>query len=122
MIKRFPDGFRWGAATASYQVEGAANEDGRGTSIWDTFSHTPGTTFGGDTGDVACDHYHRYREDVALMADIGLHDYRFSIAWPRVQPTGRGAVNEAGLDFYSRLVDTLLEHGVSPVATLYHWD
>src|SRR5579875_2077870 len=87
----FPKDFRWGAATASYQVEGAANEDGRGTSIWDTFSHTPGTTFGGDTGDVACDHYHRYREDVALMADIGLHDYRFSIAWPRVQPTGRGA-------------------------------
>ena len=122
MIDSFPEDFRWGAATASYQIEGAATEDGRGASIWDTFSHTPGTTLAGDTGDVACDHYHRYREDVALMARLGLQDYRFSIAWPRVIPSGSGAVNEAGLDFYSRLVDELLANGIRPVATLYHWD
>jgi beta-glucosidase len=121
-MRRFPDGFRWGAATAAYQVEGAVAEDGRGVSIWDTFSHTPGAVLGGDTGDVACDHYHRYREDVALMAGIGVSDYRFSVAWPRVLPTGAGAVNQAGLDFYSRLVDELLAHGVRPLATLYHWD
>jgi beta-glucosidase len=122
VIRSFPEGFRWGAATASYQIEGAATADGRGPSIWDTFSHTPGKIRNGDTGDVACDHYHRYREDVALMAELGLHDYRFSIAWPRVVPTGSGAVNEAGLDFYSRLVDELLANGIRPVATLYHWD
>jgi beta-glucosidase len=118
----FPPGFIWGAATASYQIEGAATEDGRGPSIWDVFSHTPGKVLGGDTGDVACDHYHRFGEDVAMMADLGLHSYRFSIAWPRVLPSGGGAVNTAGLDFYSRLVDELLAHGIAPVATLYHWD
>ena len=119
---RFPEGFRWGAATSSYQIEGAVAEDGRGPSIWDTFSHTPGRIADGTDGDVACDHYHRYREDVALIAELGVHDYRFSIAWPRVQPDGSGVVNKPGLDFYSRLVDTLLEHGVQPLVTLYHWD
>jgi beta-glucosidase len=120
--RRFPTGFLWGAATASYQIEGAVHEDGRGPSIWDTFSHTPGKVLGGDTGDVACDHYHRYAEDVAIMADLGLQAYRFSLAWPRIVPAGSGPVNQAGLDFYSRLVDTLLAHGISPLATLYHWD
>ncbi len=119
---RFPAGFWWGAATASYQVEGAAAEDGRKPSVWDTFSHTPGHTHGGDTGDVACDHYHRYEDDVKLMADLGVKHYRFSIAWPRIVPDGRGAVNEKGVDFYRRLVDTLLKHGITPHATLLHWD
>jgi len=118
----FPPGFLWGAATASYQIEGAAAVDGRTPSIWDTFSHTPGKTKGGDTGDVACDHYHRYREDAALMTDLGLGSYRFSIAWPRVQPGGRGPMNELGLDFYRRLVDELLERDIVPWVTLYHWD
>ena len=118
----FPDGFRWGAATSAYQIEGAADEDGRGASIWDTFSRTPGRTSGGDTGDVACDHYHRYVEDLDLMASLGLQSYRFSISWPRVQPDGRGAVNPRGLDFYRRLVDGLRDRGISPMATLYHWD
>ena len=122
MPARFPDGFLWGAATAAYQVEGAAREDGRGPSIWDTFSHTPGRTFHGDTGDVACDHYHRLDEDLDLMAWLGLGAYRFSIAWPRVMPAGAGQVNQAGLDFYRRLVDGLLARGIRPVATLYHWD
>ena len=120
--RTFPDRFIWGAATASYQIEGAHDEDGRSPSIWDTFARTPGKVLGGDTGDVACDHYHRYAEDVALMSDLGLDAYRFSVAWPRVIPTGTGAVNRAGLDFYSRLVDRLLEHGIRPVVTLYHWD
>ena len=120
--RTFPHGFIWGAATASYQIEGAHDEDGRSPSIWDTFARTPGKVLGGDTGDVACDHYHRYAEDVALMSDLGLDAYRFSVAWPRVIPTGTGAVNRAGLDFYSRLVDRLLEHGIRPVVTLYHWD
>ncbi|MBD2899257.1 Beta-glucosidase [Actinomadura sp. RB99] len=119
---RFPTGFRWGAATAAYQIEGAAAEDGRGPSIWDTFARTPGKVLGGDTGDVAVDHYHRYPEDVALMRDLGLSSYRFSISWPRVQPAGAGAVNERGLDFYRRLVDALLEAGIEPWPTLYHWD
>ena len=119
---RFPDGFTWGTATASYQIEGAVAEDGRGPSIWDTFSHLPGAIVDGTTGDVACDHYHRYRDDVALMADLGLPAYRFSVAWPRVQPAGSGRVNRAGLDFYSRLVDELLGAGISPLLTLYHWD
>jgi beta-glucosidase len=119
---RFPDGFRWGAATAAYQIEGAAREDGRGASIWDTFSHTPGRTRGGDTGDVATDHYHRTADDVAIMAGLGLGGYRLSVAWPRIVPTGSGAVNQAGLDFYSRLVDELLDASVIPVVTLYHWD
>ncbi|WP_219463388.1 GH1 family beta-glucosidase [Nonomuraea rhizosphaerae] len=118
----FPDDFVWGAATASYQIEGAVKEDGRGQSIWDTFSHAPGNVFDGDTGDVACDHYHRYRDDVALMRSLGLQAYRFSIAWPRIQPDGRGPVNPPGLDFYSRLVDALLEAGITPYVTLYHWD
>ena len=119
---RFPDRFLWGAATASYQIEGAAAEDGRLPSIWDTFSRTPGRVLNGDTGDVACDHYHRFPEDVALMREFGVGAYRFSIAWPRIQPDGRGAVNEQGLDFYDRLVDELLAAGVAPWATLYHWD
>ena len=120
--RRFPDGFVWGSATASYQIEGAATEDGRGPSIWDTFSHTPGKTLNGDTGDVAVDHYHRWESDLDLMAELGLGAYRFSLAWPRIIPTGRGAVNPAGLDFYDRLVDGLLARGITPVATLYHWD
>jgi beta-glucosidase len=118
----FPQGFIWGAATSSYQIEGAVREDGRGESIWDRFSHTPGKTRNGATGDVACDHYHRYAEDVALMAQLGLKAYRFSIAWPRIFPQGRGQLNQAGLDFYRRLVDELLRHGIAPYATLYHWD
>ncbi len=118
----FPADFVWGAATASYQIEGAAHEDGRGESIWDRFCRTPGRVRNGDTGDIACDHYHRYREDVALMRGLGLRGYRFSIAWPRILPTGRGPVNSKGLDFYDALVDTLLENGVQPYATLYHWD
>jgi beta-glucosidase len=118
----FPADFLWGAATASYQIEGAVNEDGRSASIWDTFSHTPGRTVNGDTGDVACDHYHRFGEDVALMAKLGLKAYRFSTAWPRIQPAGRGAAHQRGLDFYSRLVDELLTQGIQPWVTLYHWD
>ena len=118
----FPKDFWWGAATASYQIEGAANEDGRKPSIWDTFSKTPGKTENGDTGDVADDHYHRYEEDVKLMADLGVKHYRFSIAWPRIIPDGRGAVNQKGLDFYKRLADCLLKNGITPHATLFHWD
>ncbi len=121
-MRRFPDGFLWGTATAAYQIEGAHDADGRGPSIWDTFSHTPGTIAGGDTGDVACDHYRRWRGDVALMADLGFNAYRFSIAWPRVLPQGTGAVNPKGLDFYARLVDALLARGIRPFVTLYHWD
>jgi beta-glucosidase len=118
----FPADFVWGAATAAYQVEGASNVDGKGPSIWDRFAHTPGRVTNGETGDVACDHYHRYREDVALMAELGLGAYRFSVSWTRVLPEGTGRVNEAGLDFYDRLVDELLAHGIEPYATLYHWD
>lgn len=120
--RTFPDRFIWGAATASYQIEGAVREDGRSPSIWDTFSHTPGKTWNGDTGDVACDHYHHVEQDVALMRELGLDAYRFSIAWPRIIPDGTGAANQAGIDFYSRLVDTLLTNGITPVVTLYHWD
>jgi beta-glucosidase len=119
---RMPDGFIWGAATASYQIEGAAQEDGRGESIWDRFSHTPGKVLNGDTGDVACDHYHRTAQDIALMRELGLQAYRFSMAWPRILPAGTGAVNPAGLDFYDRLVDDLLAAGITPFVTLYHWD
>lgn len=118
----FPRDFWWGAATAAYQVEGAAKEDGRGPSIWDTFSHLPGKVVRGETGDVACDHYHRYRDDVALLVALGVKHYRFSISWSRVLPAGRGTVNPKGLDFYRRLVDELLAHGITPHATLYHWD
>ncbi|MGW0776494.1 GH1 family beta-glucosidase [Streptomyces sp. NPDC002835] len=119
---RFPTGFRWGTATAAYQIEGAAAEDGRTPSIWDTFSRVPGKVRNGDTGDIAADHYHRMREDVALMRRLGVTDYRFSVAWPRVQPTGRGPAVQKGLDFYRRLVDELRDAGIRPVATLYHWD
>ncbi len=118
----FPPNFIWGAATAAYQIEGAWNEDGKGESIWDCFSHTPGKIEGEDTGDVACDHYHRWREDVALMRRLGLQAYRFSISWPRILPAGRGKINAAGIDFYSQLVDALLEAGIEPYVTLYHWD
>ena len=119
---RFPDGFLWGAATAAYQIEGAVTEGGRGPSIWDTFSHTPGRTLNGDTGDVACRHYEKLDEDLELMADLGLKAYRFSIAWPRIQPDGKGPANQAGLDFYRRLVDGLVQRGIVPAVTLYHWD
>ncbi len=120
--RQFPSGFTWGAATAAYQIEGAVDEDGRGASIWDRFSHTPGRVRNGDTGDVACDHYHRYRDDVSLMADLGLGAYRLSVSWPRVLPQGTGRPNEAGLGFYDRLVDELLACGIDPYVTLYHWD
>ncbi|GAA3735085.1 GH1 family beta-glucosidase [Plantactinospora mayteni] len=119
---RFPDGFGWGAATSAYQIEGAAKDDGRGESVWDTFSHTPGRVRGGDTGDVAADHYHRYVEDLDLMKDLGLATYRFSISWPRIQADGTGAPNQRGLDFYRRLVDGLHDRGIAPMATLFHWD
>lgn len=118
----FPKDFVWGAATASYQIEGAWDEDGKGESIWDRFSHTPGNVMNGDTGDVACDHYHRYQEDVDLMHKIGLKAYRTSISWPRVIPAGRGPVNPKGLDFYDRLIDALLAAEIEPFLTLYHWD
>ena len=118
----FPEGFLWGASTAAYQIEGAWNVNGRGESIWDRFSHTPGLVANGDTGDVACDHYHRWRDDVALMRQLGLKAYRLSIAWPRLLPAGRGRVNEAGLDFYDRLIDALWEAQIEPFVTLYHWD
>ncbi|MGH7476916.1 MAG: GH1 family beta-glucosidase [Longimicrobiales bacterium] len=119
---RFPDGFLWGAATSAYQIEGSPLADGAGPSIWGRFSHTPGLVTNGDTGDVACDHYRRWRDDVALMRELGLNAYRFSIAWPRILPAGTGRVNEAGLAFYDALVDALLEAGVRPLVTLYHWD
>jgi beta-glucosidase len=118
----FGDDFTWGVATASYQIEGGVDEGGRGVSVWDTFSHTPGKISTGETGDVACDSYHRWRDDVALLARLGADAYRFSIAWPRIQPTGRGAVNAEGLAYYDRLVDALLAAGVEPVPTLFHWD
>ena len=118
----FPDGFLWGVATAAYQIEGAVRADGRGPSIWDTFSHTPGRVLAGDTGDVADDHYHRWPEDLDLMAELGIGAYRFSIAWPRIQPHGSGPVNHAGLDHYQRLVEGMLERDITPIVTLYHWD
>ena len=119
---KFPQGFLWGSATASYQVEGAAKEDGRGISIWDTFSHTPGKTHGGDTGDVADDFFHRYKKDIALMKELGLKSFRFSVAWPRVFPNGTGQPNPVGLDFYHQMIDALLDAGIEPFCTLYHWD
>lgn len=119
---RFPDGFIWGAATAAYQIEGAVDEDGRGPSIWDAFSHRPGAVLRGDTGDIACDHYHRWERDLDLLVDLGVTSYRFSVAWSRIFPTGSGETNEAGLDFYDRLVDGLVERGIKPMVTLYHWD
>lgn len=118
----FPENFVWGAATASYQIEGAAFEDGRGESVWDRFAHTPGKIKNGDTGDVACDHYHRYKRDVALMKEIGLSGYRFSLAWPRLFPKGIGRPNPKGVDFYNSLIDELLAEGIEPAITLNHWD
>ena len=117
-----PKGFVFGASTASYQIEGAWDEDGKGLSIWDTFCAQPGKILDGSDGRVACDHYHRYVDDVALMKQLGLGAYRFSISWPRIQPDGQGAVNQAGLDFYDRLVDELVGAGIEPMATLFHWD
>jgi beta-glucosidase len=114
--------FIWGVSTSSFQIEGAAHADGRGTSIWDTYCRQPGNVADGDTGDIACDHYHRYREDVGLMRDLGVGAYRFSVAWPRVMPNGGGTVNEAGLAFYDRLIDALLAAGIEPWLCLYHWD
>jgi beta-glucosidase len=122
LAARFPPDFTWGFAASAYQIEGAAALDGRGPSVWDAFSRKPGAVVNGDTGDVACDHYHRYREDVALMAALGASAYRFSISWPRVLPTGTGAVNVRGVDFYQRLVDELLSAGVQPMVNLFHWD
>jgi beta-glucosidase len=122
MTAVFPSGFTWGAATAAYQIEGAAGADGRGVSIWDTFARAPGRVRNGDTGDMAADHYRRWRDDIELMRSLGLNAYRFSIAWPRVQPAGTGPPNPQGLDFYSELVDSLLEAGIEPFVTLYHWD
>lgn len=119
---QFPDGFKWGVATASYQIEGAIAEDYRGLSIWDTFTHQPGRIQNDDTGDIACDHYHRYQEDIDLMAAHGIQAYRFSIAWSRIYPFGGNAVNEKGLEFYDRLINALLEKGIEPAVTLYHWD
>ena len=119
---RFPEGFYWGAATASYQIEGAWNQDGKGESIWDRFSHTEGRIQNGATGDVACDSYHRYLDDIALLREMNLTSYRFSISWPRLIPTGSGAVNAKGIDYYSALVDALLDAGIRPLPTLYHWD
>jgi len=119
---RFPEGFHWGVATASYQIEGAWDADGKGESIWDRFAHASGRVRNGDTGDVACDSYHRWREDVALLREMNLGSYRFSIAWPRILPQGSGAVNQSGLDYYSRLTDALLDAGIRPFPTLYHWD
>src|SRR6516164_7374832 len=120
--RAFPAGFLWGTATAAYQIEGAVSEDGRGPSIWDTFTHTPGKIRNDDNGDVADDHYHRYRDDVQSMKALAATAYRFSISWPRIFPQGTGAPNPKGLDFYSRLVDELLANGIAPFATLYHWD
>jgi hypothetical protein len=118
----FPKNFYWGAATAAYQIEGAWQEDGKGESIWDRFSHTPGKIKNGDTGDVACDSYHRWPEDIALLRAMNLNSYRFSISWPRIQPTGSGPANSKGVNYYSRLVDALLDAQIRPFVTLYHWD
>lgn len=120
--QRFPTNFLWGTATSSYQIEGAWQADGKGESIWDRFAHTPGKIIDGSNGDMACDHYRRWQDDIALMQQLGLHAYRFSIAWPRILPQGVGAVNQRGIDFYSRLVDGLLAAGITPFVTLYHWD
>lgn len=121
-LNSFPPHFLWGAASAAYQVEGAWNADGKGLSVWDLFTRIPGKTFKGSNGEVAVDHYHRYREDVALMAEMGLKAYRFSLSWPRIYPRGRGEINNAGLQFYSKLIDELLAHDIEPILTLYHWD
>jgi beta-glucosidase len=122
LASAFPSDFLWGAATSAYQIEGATHEDGRGLSMWDRFAALPGTTYQGETGEIAADHYHRMEEDVALMAELNLNAYRFSLSWPRILPQGTGAINQRGLDFYDRLVDALLARGIQPLATLYHWD
>ena len=122
MKRTFPEGFLWGSATAAYQVEGAAREDGKGASIWDTYCHMPGRTYHGETGDVACDHYHRYKEDVALMKALGMKAYRFSISWPRILAAGTGKINPKGIAFYRALAGELRDAGIEPLATLYHWD
>ena len=119
---RFPSAFLWGAATSAYQIDGAVREDGRTPSIWDTFAHTPGMIAGGDTGDVACDHYHRWAEDVGLMADLGLNAYRFSVSWPRLQPGGTGPLNARAVTFYRGLLESLHAAGIRPFVTLYHWE
>jgi len=121
-LTSFPDNFLWGVATSAYQIEGAVDVDGRGRSIWDTFAHTPGAILHGDTGDIAADHYHRYAEDLDLLVELGIKAYRFSIGWPRVQPDGKGVLNQRGVDFYKRVLDGLAERGVEPIVTLYHWD
>jgi len=121
-MSEFPDDFLWGAATSAYQIEGSPLADGAGPSIWHRFAHTPGRTANGETGDVACDHYHRFRDDVALLNDLGLNAYRFSVSWSRILPVGRGTVNPRGLGFYDRLIDALLERRIQPALTLYHWD
>jgi beta-glucosidase len=122
LARRFPADFKWGFAASAYQIEGAVHEDGRGASIWDTFSHTAGKTDNGDTGDVACDHYHRYRDDVRMMSELGAQAYRFSIAWPRIFPTGSGTPNQKGIDFYRRVIDELTAAGIEPLVNLFHWD
>ena len=118
----FPEDFTWGVATSSYQIEGAFDTDGRGPSIWDTFSKTPGKVVGGETGDVACDHYNRFEQDLQLMKELGVESYRFSMAWPRMFPVGDSRREERGFDFYDRLIDSMLAKGIKPMATLYHWD
>ncbi|MGC8638206.1 MAG: glycoside hydrolase family 1 protein, partial [Athalassotoga sp.] len=120
--KKFPKDFVWGSATASYQVEGSPLADGAGPSIWHRFSHTPGTTHDGETGDVACDHYNRYKEDIKLMKSLGLKGYRFSISWSRIFPNGKGKINEKGVDFYNKVIDELLKEDITPFVTIYHWD
>ena len=122
MNKKFPDSFVWGSATSSYQIEGGWNAAGKGPSIWDVFCMIPGKIEGNDNGNIACDHYHRFREDVALMQSLGLKAYRFSISWSRIMPAGRGDVNQVGIDFYNQLIDALLKAGIEPWITLYHWD
>src|SRR5579862_8557156 len=121
-VRRFPPGFLWGVSTSAYQIEGAVHEDGRGVSVWDTFSHTPGKVNRGDTGDIACDSYHRLDEDLQLLSELGLGAYRFSVAWSRVQPTGSGEINQPGLDYYRALVEGLRARGIVPMATAYHWE
>ena len=121
-LDKFKDDFLWGSASAAYQVEGAWNQDGKGESIWDIYTKKPGTTFKNTNGDIAVDHYNRYKEDVALMAEMGLKAYRFSIAWTRIYPNGKGEVNEEGLKFYENLIDELIKHDIKPIITLYHWD
>ena len=122
MNKEFIDGFLWGTATAAYQIEGAWNEDGRGESIWDRFSHQPGKTARGESGNIACDHYHRWKDDLSILEVLGVNAYRFSVSWPRILPEGKGGINRKGIDFYSRLVDGLLEKNITPLVTLFHWD